>query len=364
VEVKKPGFKVFENPKVLGQICDHMRRLQIFLGINHPFGIVSMYEEWRVYWFEESAAFTKAIPTTGIEDGLKASIGAVPATVLEDESDASRKLYGSEVFGMKTDTIRDVLATVLYKTSLSLKTRTSPDLFSPKRVWKKLLENSFSWKRLPDPAFYSRNFDFEVKDRKKWAPLYLLQQAIFPPTAEGEVYTACNKEGSVCVVKLRKKSVTTKLVGDEAKHFSADRIGLAEQEETIWKSLYPELEKRVHLVLLIDREALIMPLATPVTFDVLKERKTEAERLLTRISNIRLTSTRKAGTLSLVEECFTKGSAGGGGNVEHADLKFSHFGIFKLIFDFGIVEFHNTQQAALGAMMESFNKVLKSEYAN
>jgi len=71
--------------------------------------------------------------------------------------------------------------------------------------------------------------------------------------------------------------------------------------------------------------------------------------------------------LSLVEERFTKGSAGGGGNVEHADLKLSHFGFFKgklLIFDFGIVEFHNTQQAALGALMESFNKVLKSERAN
>jgi len=53
--------------------------------------------------------------------------------------------------------------------------------------------------------------------------------------------------------------------------------------------------------------------------------------------------------------------------VEHADLKLSHFGFFKgklLIFDFGIVEFHNTQQAALGALMESFNKVLKSERAN
>jgi len=133
------------------------------------------------------------------------------------------------------------------------------------------------------------------------------------------------------------------------------------------KALYTELDSCVHLLILIDREALIMLLATPVTLGVLKERKTEAERLWTCISNIYLTSTREAGTLSLVEERFTKGSAGGEGDVEHADLKLSHFGVFKgklLLFDFGIVEFHNTQQAALDAMMESFNKILKSEHAN
>ncbi len=53
VEVKKPGKKIMQSDYVHGQIYDYMMRLRSFHGLKHVFGIVSTYNQWRVYWLND-----------------------------------------------------------------------------------------------------------------------------------------------------------------------------------------------------------------------------------------------------------------------------------------------------------------------
>lgn len=59
-EVKKPGRSIINSSFVHGQIYDYMLRLRSFHGLRYVFGIVSTYEQWRLYWLDDCAAAASA----------------------------------------------------------------------------------------------------------------------------------------------------------------------------------------------------------------------------------------------------------------------------------------------------------------
>ncbi len=50
VEIKTPHPGVLDNSYVHGQIYDYMAHIQQYIGVQHMFGIVTTYMQWRVFW--------------------------------------------------------------------------------------------------------------------------------------------------------------------------------------------------------------------------------------------------------------------------------------------------------------------------
>lgn len=111
VEVKKPGNGgALQNPYVQGQIFDYMLRLKSFFGLEHVFGILSSYKEWRIYWLPSSnvAAGAMTIPVPGQEKKAKT---VVPP----------RLLHGSRIFVWHDKALLRVLCTTILKMYHSLR---------------------------------------------------------------------------------------------------------------------------------------------------------------------------------------------------------------------------------------------------
>jgi len=95
-----------------------------------------------------------------------------------------------------------------------------------------------------------------------------------------------------------------------------------------------------------------MPYAEPISGEDLVSRYVEATMVLKKISEVYLTSAHVP---------YEKSNEVSAGFVEHADLKLCHFGLYGdelILFDFGIIEFHETQQSALDDMVTSLNRFI------
>ncbi|KAI8817477.1 uncharacterized protein EV422DRAFT_541899 [Fimicolochytrium jonesii] len=54
IEVKKPNGTPFDGqPSILGQIYDYLLALKQFQGLEHVYGILTSYKEWRVCWLSD-----------------------------------------------------------------------------------------------------------------------------------------------------------------------------------------------------------------------------------------------------------------------------------------------------------------------
>ena len=339
VEVKKPSDGIMKNENVNGQIYDYMREIQSFFGIQHVLGVVTTYSEWRVCWFPESNSFA----------GAKTQESA-QATLLDvNRTGVQRKLCGTKIYRNDDDELLDVLASMFIKVKLSSQSRHSVKRFDANRHYMKVVENSYFWcNGLSKTIRDGENYDFININTEE---LFLLEPATLFPTAEGRGYIACDKKGSVCVVKFREKSSNAVFKDMEDKsRYSNNRSNLAKQELEIWKQVYVHIP--VRLCTLNDRDALIMPYAEPISGEDLVSRYVEATMVLKQISEVYLTSAHVP---------YEKSSEVSAGFVEHADLKLSHFGLYGdelILFDFGIIEFHETQQSALDAMMTSLDRFI------
>ena len=61
VEVKKPDENdTLRHAAVQGQLFDYMLRLQSFFGLQHVFGILTNYEQWRICWMPQADQTTES----------------------------------------------------------------------------------------------------------------------------------------------------------------------------------------------------------------------------------------------------------------------------------------------------------------
>ena len=363
IEVKSPfdgknpksPMKVMRNGHVYGQLFDYLQEIRAFHGIHHVLGIVTTYEEWRVCWFPESNDFAKA---TTESDTIESASVIKQGNIADIDE---RLLCGSRIFKHSEDALLNVLGTVLLKMKLFSEARNIiPDL-NEQRHCMLVDEKSFYWRPIPPDLKEIDEYHFKLVSSKNLNKLYLLRYATASETSEGRVYIARDRRGYLCVVKFRKKSANTKLTDSKERlRFSQSRIDLASQEYEIWKVLYGEFSAK--LCDLNGRAALVMPYVSPLSREELVAWDVEARDLLKKISEVR----RDSGYIQYEGDRVEKVS---GGFVEHVDLKLSHFGLHKtkdeegesktnlIIFDFGILKFHETSDAALSAMNENYKYI-------
>ena len=80
-EVKRPGKHIMNSPYIFGQIYDYMLRLRTFHGLKHVFGIVSTYEQWRLFWLEDccDAAISTVLPSNNPDSAASNSFSSSPS---------------------------------------------------------------------------------------------------------------------------------------------------------------------------------------------------------------------------------------------------------------------------------------------
>ncbi len=95
------------SKRVHGQIYDYMLRLRHFFGQQLVFGIVTTYNEWRVYWLPDcnDAAGKDVIgsPQSGASGSFPLSMPSISAKqIIEEDKEfartpVKRHVYGTEV---------------------------------------------------------------------------------------------------------------------------------------------------------------------------------------------------------------------------------------------------------------------------
>jgi hypothetical protein len=110
VGVKRPGAKIADNQRVHGQMYDCMRRLQAFHGLRRVFGIVTTYEQWRVYWLPGTDALARA---EAFDDCPRSTEGEEDYE--KEATEAERVVHCSGVYEWHDSGLPLVLASVLGK---------------------------------------------------------------------------------------------------------------------------------------------------------------------------------------------------------------------------------------------------------
>eukprot|EP00298_Acanthocystis_sp_HF-20_P016845 c21604_g1_i1.p1 GENE.c21604_g1_i1~~c21604_g1_i1.p1 ORF type:complete len:507 (+),score=50.08 c21604_g1_i1:35-1522(+) len=114
IEVKLPNKEgVSQKPRIAGQLLDYMLRLKLFYGVEDVFGLISTYNEWRVFWLpsprtDEVAAFTHPNQASTLHSP-EVSIDEVK------RNKASRKITCGKPFSITDPNIWKLLTTVVKK---------------------------------------------------------------------------------------------------------------------------------------------------------------------------------------------------------------------------------------------------------
>ena len=157
LEVKKPDKKIMQSERLHGQIFDYMIRLRNFYGQKHVFGIVSTYEEWRIYWLANDVCNDAASATTKLENieatqAYVEDITTIPECInfesesteeLISPSQEKRQLCGTPIIRYDDKNLSHMLVSVLLKMYNS--PRETIPLVDPNRSYIQLNETSWYW---------------------------------------------------------------------------------------------------------------------------------------------------------------------------------------------------------------------------
>ena len=282
VEVKKSGsspndMKVSSTKKVVlddsvvaGQLYDYMKALRLFYGLDHVFGIVTTYREWRIFWLEDtedvaretdlakvplpaapmSVDLRPAIPVQ--ENRIEALVSNLDRVTLSDAagpqpSPASanvlqdtRRLRAGRIMPWNDCDLVLTLATVIIKMATSTTTKRAV-LFERGRVYPYVTASAFKW-QTPSAAAWP-TFNARMP-RVGCTDFYIL--AHLGDGVNGRAYLAMTTSGSGAVLKFPRGS-----------HKQADIVdGPMNWEATLWQKVW-DVNARVQL--LVDTAVLVMP---------------------------------------------------------------------------------------------------------
>lgn len=234
VEVKKPGDDdILQNELVQGQLFDYMLRLQSFFGLEHVFGILSTYEQWRVCWMPRSERAAAASTMTQGADEL----GTESQPVVPD-----RVLYGCPVFGWNDKSLPRILCTTILKMYHS--PRSPVRLIDKNRPYILIEENQWSWGTIAIED-ESQLYHSVLPTANKFTLLTDLREG-----ADGRVWRACTSSGRGCCIKFPMRTRRGEMVGEE------EQLAQITKEKDKWLAVYGPGSARV--TTLCGRPALIM----------------------------------------------------------------------------------------------------------
>jgi hypothetical protein len=300
VEVKRPGRTdaIFNSEYVAGQIFDYMRRLREFHGLDHVFGIVSTYREWRIVWLADcdDAAFnddrTRLLAHSGLQVDLRPPApaweswqtpdGDVVAEAQPQSSPAKERVVrAGRVMRWDDPALVVTLASVLLKMVTSPATRLK-QLLDPGRKYIKVGEKDWMWAMLPNGTPELRYWPMPNANVATFLLLLHLGDGV-----NGRAWLAMTLAGVACVLKFPKES-----------HDSDSLHG----EVEIWRTVWGVDGVRVQQ--LANKPALVMPYVRTCSAQA---DQTEEVRDATRVAVARMAA---AGW-------------------RHNDVKWEHVGLYK-----------------------------------
>ena len=261
VEVKKPGGGGFDTqPLVLGQIYDYLLALKQFQGLEHVYGILTSYEEWRICWLSDSdehAITPTTIPEMNssnhsftIWDFLPPiptwqSTQHVPELPLAtgdfSPPQNNRKFSCSASYRWNDSNLPKILATAVCKMASSRVTPPTFESISNKRFALCPTPDKYIWSTRPS----KKVVNFEVFPDASSEDFYLL--ADLHGGSDGHAWLACSSSGRGCVVKSYE--------GSDCKQ-------MADSESRLWNSIWGT---STFVRRCLNNYFLVMPYVRPVS---------------------------------------------------------------------------------------------------
>jgi hypothetical protein len=253
-----------------GQIFDYMRCVKTFFGVEHVFGILTTYSEWRFYWFVESDHYAAADTCAAIEDlGGARNVGSARGDDDDDDDDddlnttftqaddddddddgpveedkSPRLLHSTKVYSAEKagPVLSALLASVIYKMCYSPCTIVR---LLPASIRICMDQTQWFWARVSRTIKDLNDADVPSRRATKFFLLRDLRGG-----ADGRAWRACTTSGTGCVIKFRKRDPTE------------DPAQLLEEEAQVWRAAWGV--KGVRVATLAGEPALVMPYARAV----------------------------------------------------------------------------------------------------
>eukprot|EP01133_Synstelium_polycarpum_P018885 gene18885-22592_t len=216
VEVKKPSKYIMNNDKVHGQILDYMLRLQHMYGQITVFGIVTTYEQWRVYWLPDTDEYAQSdtllkmsnptievptpMPSTLPALHLTSSSSSSPIVELDVQPKESRVIHGSNIIEHSETDIHLTLCSVLLKMYYSPHKQLVP-MVDKNKMYIVLSDTTWFWSRPSQTPTLSYDIDSFLSKIKKSILIMDLRGG-----EHGRVWLACDPQGRIFVLKFSTKT--------------------------------------------------------------------------------------------------------------------------------------------------------------
>jgi len=255
------------EPKVHGQIFDYMFKLKSYFGLLFCFGIVTTYQQWRIYWDSDAQdlATSDQIPKVPEDiEGFNLSTLPIPNWSNKDNTDSteyhspvvkiSRRLKASQIYERNNPELISILASVVLK-MLACPAVAVHGLVG-RRAYIVLQPNSWIWGTLQP-----KELDYSKLPQASAQSFHLLH--LLGTGAEGRVWLACSSGGKVCALKFMK----------DPSNNSAKRH--LEKEAKLWGKLW---RFAARVITLKDQDVLLMPYVKILGEDNLTDEHTAAAK--------------------------------------------------------------------------------------
>ena len=261
LEVKKPGNNadgILNSAVVAGQILDYMQRVRQFHGIDHVFGIVSTYREWRVFWLDDCDQIARIddltvlqAPSSGVGVDLRPPVPEWGAAALEQPmealtvtqfktspplQEATRTVRAGRIMLWNDSDLVETLASVLCKMATSPATRRIA-LLERGRPYVDVGPTGWTWKLTTAAVPTPRYWPMPHKRFKHFLLLLHLGDGV-----NGRAWLAMTASGAACVLKFSQ---------------SPDGSSALQDEATRWHDIWGVTAVRVQQ--LANKMALVMP---------------------------------------------------------------------------------------------------------
>jgi hypothetical protein len=186
VEVKVPG----SNLEDIYQIVDYMVDLRNSFNVRYVFGVYTTYEEWKVFWFEDSQMAAQSNSKAHYDelclDGSANEYTITKGTV---------KIFQSKTYRFDDPELIECLVTLLYKVSMT--PIYNPTKFIDERSrYVYATAKSIQYKALPSDLAY---FKYAMPP-KQTRNFYIL--SYFHRGGDGRVTLVTSESGNLAVIKF------------------------------------------------------------------------------------------------------------------------------------------------------------------
>jgi hypothetical protein len=221
-EVELPGFEMDSAARIV----DYMLDLRNSYSVRYVFGLLTTYEEWRIFWFSDTNQAAQETQRKRYDDLCLQ--GSATDYSLSDKVD----LYASRVYHHTDTALVEVLASLFHKSSMS--PMAFPVAFIDKsRMYVTVSSQSVRYQPLPK-AFTAFTFDMPSAQYSTFHILKYCHRG-----ADGRVALCCNEVGQLGVLK-----------------FPIDDVIDLNAEAHLWNRLW---HTQVRVVTINEKSALLMP---------------------------------------------------------------------------------------------------------